>query len=68
MGLRSAAHRAFALGDFSKCSDVYGDTSWPARSTDLSACDFLLWGYLKRTVFQTHSADLRNLQLRISEE
>ena len=22
----------------------YGDITWPARSPDLSACDFLLWG------------------------
>jgi len=24
---------------------------WPARSPDLSACDYFLWGYLKRRVF-----------------
>jgi hypothetical protein len=24
----------------------YGDISWPARSPDLSACDFFSWGYL----------------------
>jgi hypothetical protein len=25
----------------------YGDKTWPARSPDLSACDFFLLGYLK---------------------
>jgi hypothetical protein len=25
-----------------------GDLTWPARSLDLSVCDFFLWGYLKR--------------------
>jgi len=25
----------------------YGDITWPAWSPDLSACDFLLWVYLK---------------------
>jgi hypothetical protein len=30
----------------------YGDMTWPARSPDLSACDFLLWGYLKSQVFE----------------
>jgi hypothetical protein len=24
----------------------YGDISWPARSADLSACDFFPWDYL----------------------
>jgi hypothetical protein len=28
----------------------YGDITWPAKSPDLSACDFFLWGYLKSQV------------------
>ena len=28
-----------------------GDVPWQARSPDLSACDFFLWGYLKSRVF-----------------
>jgi len=28
-----------------------GDVPWPARSPDLSACDYFLWGYLKSGVF-----------------
>jgi hypothetical protein len=33
--------------DLSRGSDV----PWPARSPDLSACDYFLWGYLKSRVF-----------------
>jgi hypothetical protein len=29
----------------------YGDIAWPARSPDLSVCDFYLLGYLKRVVY-----------------
>ncbi|KAJ4425834.1 hypothetical protein ANN_27460 [Periplaneta americana] len=31
----------------------YGDIPWPARSSDLTACEFFLWGYLKSMVFKT---------------
>jgi hypothetical protein len=27
-----------------------GNTEWSARSPDLNACDFFLWGYLKSKV------------------
>jgi hypothetical protein len=30
----------------------FGDITWPARSPDLSACDFFLWRYLKSQVFK----------------
>jgi hypothetical protein len=30
----------------------YGDITWSARSPDLLACDFFLWGYLKSQVFK----------------
>jgi len=29
-----------------------GDQDWPARSPDLTVCDFFLWGYLIREAFQ----------------
>ena len=29
-----------------------GDISWPARSPDLTSCDYFLWGYLKAEVFK----------------
>jgi len=28
-----------------------GDIPWPARSSDLSACGYFLWGYLNSKVF-----------------
>ena len=28
----------------------FGDLNWPARSPDLTASDFFLWGYLKEKV------------------
>jgi hypothetical protein len=30
----------------------YGDITWPARSRDLSACNFFLRGYLKSQVLK----------------
>lgn len=46
----------------------FGDISWPARSPDLSVCDFFLWGYLKFKVFQSRPRDLLELKQRIAEE
>jgi hypothetical protein len=46
----------------------HDDISWPARSVDLSACDFFPWGWLKSKVFQARPADLHNLKQRISDE
>ena len=31
----------------------FGDINWPARSSNLTAPDFFLWGHLKAKVFQT---------------
>jgi len=33
-----------------------GDQDWPARSPDLTVCDFFLWGYLKHKIW---SQDVR---------
>lgn len=30
----------------------YSNNPWPARSPDLTPCDFFLWGYLKNNVFK----------------
>ena len=38
---------------------------WPARSPDLTPCDFRLWGYLKQIVYQNQSTTLEELQDRI---
>ncbi|KZC12505.1 hypothetical protein WN55_04312 [Dufourea novaeangliae] len=43
-----------------------GSVNWPARSPDLSSCDFFLWGHLKGIVFQTPVENLNNLRRRIT--
>lgn len=45
-----------------------GDLEWPARSPDLSVCDFFLWGYLKEKVFKHRPHTLPELRERIVEE
>lgn len=45
-----------------------GDLGWPARSPDLSICDFFLWGYLKEKVFKHRPHDLEELKMSIREE
>ena len=41
---------------------------WPARSPDLTPCDFFLWGYLKQRVYNSPIADLNDLRQRIVNE
>lgn len=45
-----------------------GDLEWPARSPDLSICDFFLWGYVKEKVFKHRPHNLPELRERIIEE
>ncbi|XP_039292755.1 uncharacterized protein LOC120353366 [Nilaparvata lugens] len=45
-----------------------GDVKWPARSPDLSVCDFFLWGYLKEKVFNHRPHTLEELKDKIREE
>ena len=40
---------------------IHYQTEWPARSPDLSACDFILWGNLKNKVFTSPTCYNRNL-------
>ena len=47
---------------------IYHQTEWPARSPDLFACDFFLWGYLKNKVFTSPPATIAILRQRIEEE
>ncbi|CAF5082377.1 unnamed protein product, partial [Rotaria sp. Silwood1] len=44
-----------------------GPFDWPARSPDLTPCDFFLWGYLKDIVFQNPPATIIELKQRIEE-
>jgi hypothetical protein len=47
----------------------YGDITWPARSPDLLACDFFLWGYLKSQVFNTPAPHtVQELKYQIQQE
>ena len=40
---------------------------WPARSPDLTLCDFFLWGYVKELVYKEHPQTIEQLQHRITE-
>jgi hypothetical protein len=46
----------------------FGDVEWPPRSPDLSACDFLLWGYLKEKVYAHRPHTIQELKDCIREE
>ena len=45
-----------------------GDVLWPARSPDLSARDYFLWGYLKRRIFISKPRTIAELKPSIKEE
>ena len=45
-----------------------GNLGWPARSPDLSICDFFLWGSLKEKVFKRRPHTLPVRRERIVEE
>ena len=47
---------------------IRGDLEWPARSPDLSPCDFYLWGYLKSRVYVNRPRSLLDLKANIREE
>ena len=42
-----------------------GPFDWPARSPDLTPCDFFLWGYLKDLVYQEPPVTIMELQEKI---
>jgi len=45
-----------------------GNVPWPARSPDLSTCDYILWGYLKSRVFICKPRTIAELKQSIKEE
>ena len=45
-----------------------GNVQWPARSPDLTACDYFLWGFLRVYVYVTMPSNVNKLKHRISEE
>ena len=44
------------------------DIEWPPRSTDLTPCDYFLWGYLKAKVFQHRPRYVEALKEAIRNE
>lgn len=44
-----------------------GPIEWPARSPDLTPCDFFLWGYLKNIVYRERPATIEELRDRITQ-
>lgn len=42
-----------------------GDLTWPARSPDLTPCDFFLWGYLKSIVYTDRPRTIPQLKENI---
>ena len=45
----------------------HGPFYWPARSPDLTPCDFFLWGYLMDIVFREPCTSIMHLQNSIQE-
>ena len=45
-----------------------GPLEWPARSPDLTPCDYFLWGYLKTRVYTTKPNNVDDLKARIRNE
>lgn len=42
------------------------DVDWPARSPDLSACDFFVWGFMKQLVYKKKPTSLEDLKRDIT--
>ncbi len=45
-----------------------GTVEWPARSPDLTPCDFSLWGIVKDHVYAQNPRDVNHLKSFIEEE
>jgi hypothetical protein len=45
-----------------------GNIEWPAKSPDLNACDFFLWGYLKSKVYKKRPRTMGYLKENIRDE
>jgi hypothetical protein len=45
----------------------HGPHKWPARSRDLTPCDFFLWGWAKDEVYRTNPRTLKELEARIQD-
>ena len=45
-----------------------GPVDWPARSPDLTPCDFFLWGHIKAKVYATPVGNVEELKRRVVSE
>ena len=52
----------------SRLVSLRGDIGCPARSPDLTPCDFFLWGYLKAEVYKYRPQTLKALKEAIRED
>lgn len=43
-----------------------GPIAWPARSPDLTPCDFFLWSFVRQHVYRDPVANIQELKERIS--
>jgi hypothetical protein len=46
----------------------FEDVVWPPRSPDLTACDFILWGYLMQKVYVNRPNTIQDLKDNIQAE
>ena len=61
--VRSFLDRTFPEGWIGRGSN---SVPWPARSPDLSPCDFFLWGTIKDKVYKTKPRSLQELKEKIA--
>ena len=47
---------------------LLGDIGWPARSPDLSPCDYFLWGHLKAEVYKLRPTTIDELKAAIRQK
>ncbi|KAF2344443.1 Protein of unknown function DUF4817 [Trinorchestia longiramus] len=68
------AHRTVAVTE--KLNELFGNRiialnhriEWPPRSSDLTPCDFFLWGHLKSKVYSSPLRDTDELKQKIENE
>ena len=61
--MRSFLDRTFPQGWIGRGSN---SAPWPARSPDLSPCDFFLWGTIKNKMYKTKPRSLQELKEKIA--
>lgn len=67
----AAAHNArivkeWIMENFYDYIGTHATIKWPARSPDLTPCDFFLWGYIKDIVYRKNSRNLNELKENIT--